>query len=308
MRFQNRDGLLLEHIYENDGVVAKRQLKEKFWHKRSLRAMEQRLAKLRKARYIDWPSRDDYKIHPIPEPICWLDVRGAVYVAGRNGISEEVPKVINENKKRLLQKQLLMNDFRWVREPRWSLIRHDLAVIDFRYAVEAAANQLFSINVGQWITEMVFRSKPDNVSYFLKKRDGNVAKLNRRVIPDAYFEVIEEIRKERHKPYKIRLLLEMDMGTHDTFRFGREKVVPGIAYIKSSKYKRRFGSNSGLWLIVTTGGDRRIKNLMQQTKSRAGTNANLFYFSTMEKLKTDNLFLKPVWLQIDSDEQVALLT
>ena len=133
MRFQQRDGDILQTIYENDGVMAKRHLKNKFWPDKSSRSMEQRLSKLFKAGYLLWPNREHYKMYPIPEPICWLGWRGVDYLAAKNGIRIERPKSDNENQLREFQKKLRKQGIRWVREPRWSLLRHDITVINFRF-------------------------------------------------------------------------------------------------------------------------------------------------------------------------------
>ena len=42
------------------------------------------------------------------------------------------------------------------------------------------------------------------------------------------------------------------MRTEDNPRFGEEKVLPGIAYVRSEVYAQRFGDKSGRWLVVTT--------------------------------------------------------
>ena len=54
MRFQERDGEILQAIYERDGVMAKRQLKTLFWPEKTDRAMEKRLTKLYRLGYLDW--------------------------------------------------------------------------------------------------------------------------------------------------------------------------------------------------------------------------------------------------------------
>ena len=92
MRFQQRDGEIIQAIFDNDGVMAKRHLKIMFWPDKSLRAMEQRLSKLFEAGYLLWPNREHYKIYPIPEPICWFGWRGIDYLAAQNGIRIERPK------------------------------------------------------------------------------------------------------------------------------------------------------------------------------------------------------------------------
>ena len=58
MRFQDRDFEIIQTIYNNDGVLAKRQLHQLFWPGNSIRAMEKRLSKLNHGEYLAWPSRD----------------------------------------------------------------------------------------------------------------------------------------------------------------------------------------------------------------------------------------------------------
>lgn len=130
MRFQNRDAQILLKIYENDGVLAKRHIKKIFWPDKSRRAMEVRLSKLQRNDYIAWPTQEHHKTQPIPEPICYLGWRGAQFIAGLHGVRASD---INgsENQSRLFQKQLRDNGIRCFREPRWSLLRHDLAIVDW---------------------------------------------------------------------------------------------------------------------------------------------------------------------------------
>ena len=92
MRFQQRDGDILQSIYTNDGVLAKRHIKNLYWPDKSWRAMEQRLSKLFQAEYVQWPTMEQYRVHPIPEPICYLGWRGAYLIAGKNGVEIEQPK------------------------------------------------------------------------------------------------------------------------------------------------------------------------------------------------------------------------
>jgi hypothetical protein len=83
MRFQARDEVVLQTIQDVGGVMAKRQLKALFWCDKSKRAMEKRLAKLKQNEYLDWPSLEQHRTNPIPEPVVWLDWKGAWYLAGR---------------------------------------------------------------------------------------------------------------------------------------------------------------------------------------------------------------------------------
>jgi hypothetical protein len=104
----------------------------------------------------------------------------------------------------------------------------------------------------------------------------------------------------------MRLLLELDNSTHANERFGREKVAPGLAYIKSGEYKARFGANSGRWLVVTTG-ERRMTNLMRQTHQVAGRGAKVFLFTTFDQLENGNILTDPVWYQVGSEKPMSLL-
>ncbi len=114
--------------------------------------MEQRLAKLFHAGYLCWPSKDQYKIYPIPEAICWLGWQGALYLAGILGIEVARPHSDNEYQMRRLENELRKKGFHWLREPRWSLLVHDLAIIDFRLAIEAAVTDYPSLILDKWVS------------------------------------------------------------------------------------------------------------------------------------------------------------
>lgn len=223
MRFQNRDAHILLKIYENDGVLARRHLKNLYWPSKSTRAMEVRLSKLQRNNYISWPTREHQRTMPIPEPVCWLGWRGAQFIAGLNGVGVDDINGESENQMRIFQKQLRDIGIRWVREPRWSLLSHDLAIVDFRYAVENSANELQSINIENWITESEFRSNMDVVEYKVRSQSGEVKTLKRGVCPDAYFEIVNDGQNLRGDD-KFNCLLELDMATHSNPSFGREKA------------------------------------------------------------------------------------
>jgi len=308
MRFQKRDGEILKVIYNNDGVMAKRHLKRIFWQDKSWRAMEVRLSKLYSANYISWSNVKQRKIYPIPEPICWLGWKGALFIAGKCGVEVSPPTTMNENQMRVLQKKLRMHGIHWVREPRWSLLAHDISITNFRFAVQAGISQYPFLTLENWITESVFRSNPDKVSYEIKGRNGYSQWLKKGICPDAYFEVVDERRRMRGEPCKVRFLLELDMSTHDNPSFAMEKAVPGVAYIRSSAYKERFGNNTGRWLIVTNGNERRLRNLMDHTHKLIGPDIKLFFFTSLRSLVSNNALVSPIWCQTDINESTSLLT
>ena len=72
-------------------------------------------------------------------------------------------------------------------------------------------------------------------------------------------------------------LVEIDMGTETTVRFGRDKVPSGVAYLKSELYRQRFGVSYGRYVVVT-GSEERLMNMKSQTERWGGQ--KLFYFTT----------------------------
>lgn len=305
MRFQKRDGEILREIHLNDGVLAYRHIHQTFWPGKSWRAMERRLSKLFHSEYINRPSRLDYKTKPIPEPICYLDWRGALFVAGICGVEVKPPSVIDETRLREFKTRLKRKDFRWVREPRWSLLQHDIAVVDFKLAVQNDIDGVPRFSLKNWLPESIFRSNMDIVVYKAKRRNGEFTRKKKGVIPDAYFEFVDRKRRERGDASQMGFLIELDMSTHDNNRFGREKIIPGYVYLKSKTYINRFGHNNGRWLVVTNGGSVRLKNLMQQTWKNLKEKGDLFFFTSLKNVKSKNVLFDPIWFR-GGEEQPCL--
>lgn len=306
MRFQERDGEILSAIYKYGGVLARRHLKGMFWESATLRAAQKRLAKLVDNRYLARPTDHHRRTQPIPEPLYWLDWRGILWVAGQCNLSVKRPSNDGENQMRKLAKQLRKRGIRWLREPRWIQLAHDLTIVDFRLTVEWAAVELPFVSLEEWVNETVFRADGDAITYSVSGRDGEVRREEKRVYPDSYFVLVDHRRSGQGLLDRARFLLEIDNATHPNRRFGREKVAPGLAYIKSQAYKSRFGDNSGRWLVVTTG-ERRMRNLMRQTRRVAGAGAPVFLFTTFDQLTVANLLTDQVWEQVGSEEPRALL-
>ena len=135
MSFQERDGKLLHKIHQYE-IMPRRYIKDLFWPDASWRAMEMRLSLLYHNGYIDWADEQQRRIHALPESIVWLGWRGAIWIANQNGIYVKQPKTFTEHQMRNLSKNLRRKGFRWLREPRWIQLAHDLNVVDFRIAIE----------------------------------------------------------------------------------------------------------------------------------------------------------------------------
>ena len=296
---------MLQTIYECGGVLARRHLKRMFFPDTTLRALQKRLAKLVDDGYLARPTTHQRRTQPIPEPVYWLGWKGIIWVAGQNNVAVRPPANQGENQMRRLAKQLRDQGIRWMREPRWIQLAHDLAVVDFRMAVEQAIGELPSCSLETWIHEGDFRSDGDTVTYKIKDRDGTVKQVKKRVYPDGYFVIVDEQRLAQGLLARARFLLELDNATHTNERFGREKIAPGLAYIKSGEYKARFGANSGRWLVATTG-ERRMRNLMRQAQQVAGVGAAIFLFATFDQLNVGNILTEPVWWQVGREEPTPL--
>lgn len=285
---------IIEAIYDNDGVLTRRHIKEEFYHNMTWRAMEKMLASLKEKGYIDWASLEQRRNNPIPEPVVWLHWKGALHIASLYGVKISPPKRINENQLRQFQKALRDNGIRWLREPHWHALRHDIAVTDFKVAVNKSVSRTSSYTLARWIPESIFRKE-------MRER-----KMQKGVCPDGYFEILDEDRRIRGEPFKAPFLLEMDMGTRDNPSFGRKKVLPGIAYVNSQDYKRRLGNDTGIWLIVTGGKKLRMENLMDQTKEKAGNNVHIFFFTMLSSLENADPLFSRIWKQVGDDFPVAL--
>ena len=305
MRFQGRDGHLLLMIFAYDGFLAFRHLKQVFWPGATDRAAQRRLAKLVKNAYLDKPTPQQRRTQPIPEPIYWLGWKGILWVAAQMGVVVEPPANEGENQMRKLARRLRDQGIRWLREPRWIQISHDLAIVEIRIAVERAVEGVPGLGLEMWLHESEFRSDGDTVKYRITDRDNKVGWVEKRVYPDSFFVIEDRHRAAQGELARARLLLEVDNATHPNNRFGQQKVAPGLAYIRSPEYAARFGSNTGRWLVVTTG-QRRMRNLMRQTHQVAGTGAGVFLFTTFDQLETGNVLTDPVWWQVGRKEPIPL--
>jgi hypothetical protein len=181
-----------------------------------------------------------------------------------------------------------LRHFRWHQRPRYLLISHDLAVNDFRLAVLASLASNPHLSLDTWIPESVLRAEPDKVAY--QTRRGQ--RKQRPVIPDGFFTILWQQSQVENRPKTFAFLLEIDMGTEDNPRFAREKVYPGLAYLKSDSYQERFGVQYGRYLVVTTG-ERRLQNMKAQTEQAGGGGA--FYFTTFTQLQNHSVLSDPIW-------------
>ena len=271
MHFTRRDSRILEAIHAYDGMLGAHQIRRMFFT--GERQCRGRLSLLFQHGYLARPDRRQRA--SLPGMIYWLDRRGAEHVAVLSGMT--------------------VQDLGWRRAPRWSQVVHDLAVNDFRLDVSEACARHPGCELERWVPEGEFLAHPDTVTY--ARADGRQAR--RQVRPDGFFVI-------RQGAYRSRLLLELDRATEDNPRFVRQKVLPGLAYLRSGAYQRRSGFGSGRWLVVTTS-ERRLHNMKQATERVVEQGARVFWFTTSDRVTPETVLTSPIWHRGGSDERVALV-
>lgn len=309
MWFQERDGQIVAATYAYGGILARRHIQHLFWPDKSLRALQKRLSPLVANGYLARPTKEQWYTKPIPEAVYWLGAQGILWLAGQSGLKfeGEFTHPLNENRQRKLEKQCRQGGLAWLREPKWFQLSHDLAIVDFRLRVEAALSEMDSFSLEEWHNEHHFRADLDVIEWEVSNRDGTTSKVKKGICPDGAFTLVNHQRQGRGEPARARFLLELDGATHSNPKFGRDKVAAGIAYIKSPQYKKRFGANTGRWLVVTRG-NKRLENLMRQTNQVIGSaSPPLFYFTTMDRVQAANVLIDPIWWQPGYERPVALL-
>ncbi len=273
MVLTDRDSRILEHIYEYDGCLADYQVKELEFT--GMRQAQDRLGKLFHNGYLLRTNRMGRTRYGCT--LYWLDKAGIDFVAAAKG--EEV------------------KDLNFIKEPGWNSMEHDLRVNDFTIILQKACQKYPEFELYEWVNESVLRADPTQVEY--ETVAGKPAR--RQVIPDRFF-LVHRLGEDR---FRSRLLLELDNATHPNKRFADHKILPGIAFIRSPEYEKKFGGNSGRWLIVTTS-DRRLKYLKETTERVADNNDVIFYFTTFERVRVDTILTEPIWYRGGSEQPVAL--
>ena len=268
MRLTARDIRILEAIHAYDGMLGFSQIQRLFFSGKS--QAERRLMLLYQHCYLNRPNKEERR--KLPEMIYWLDKAGAEIVSSLQGV--------------------LPREFNWRKKPRWFQVEHDLAFNDFRLDMEQACQVDPMITLESWVPESEFLAYPDKITYSYQNRE-----IKRNIRPDGLFVLTTS-------GLRIRYLLEIDRSTEDNPRFYREKILPGLAYLKTNAYEERFGHKSGRWLVVTTG-ERRMKNMIRQAH-RAKTEG-VFYFTTFDKVSAENILHAPIWMREDRGEPVPLL-
>jgi hypothetical protein len=282
IQLTDRDRQILATIHAYDGMMSLKQLWRLYFPDCAADVQpRKRLRDLCNNGYLAMPqSEEDLRWVPLGETVYWLDIEGAKVLAGLRGL--DYP------------------DFEWRPAGRWSKITHDLAVNDFRLTIAEACEQDPEMALVDWVAEGEFLREKDTVTY--TNRDGSSGK--RIMQPDGWFQVKKPSQRYPGKWANYAFLVEIDMGTESTTRFGRDKVPSGVAYLKSELYAQRFGVKYGRYVVVTSS-ETRMHNMMTQTERLGGEKR--FYFTTFERISPQSAFYEPIWWLAGAREQYSLL-
>jgi hypothetical protein len=279
MRFNPRDLRILQDIHSYGGVLKDTQLRDLEFPGTHGKACTRRLIKLFHNGYVARTSQAGTSHSG--GTVYWLTQKGAGQVAP--GFDGGIP----------------LSQF--VLHPFWAQIRHDLKIVDILLAVQGAcAQSRGEFELREWMAERDLRADVKAVPYTTLSGRKTI----RKVIPDAY------LRIHRHKldrnPFSSRLLLEVDNSTHPNGRFAENKILPGLKWIKSDAYKRRFGDRRGRWLVVTKS-MRRLEYLRETAHRVAGIEAFLWNFTTFDDLTPQTIFTQPIWYRGGEESQPVAL-
>lgn len=285
MRLTDRDKAILELIHNCEGLLSLRQIDRVFFSGRGRTQPRARMRTLFANGYVNMPDASHIHQVPMGETIYWLNKKGAAVVAAMYGVPLE--------------------DFSWRREPRWSWLPHDLAVIDFRLRIMQACQALTEATLRLWVPETDFLANPDTIEF----TDKDQEQRKRQVRPDGFF-LIAWQREGDAEPDGFAFLLEVDMATHSNPSFARNKARAGLAYLRSDAYQRRFGLRFGRWLVVTTS-EQRLLHLRRQIELAGG--GHLFYLTTFEQvaamaaISPAAVLSQPYWQVAGSRELTSLI-
>lgn len=171
-------------------------------------------------------------------------------------------------------------------------IDHTLGLSEIRLAVELACRKQ-DLELKTWLDEKALKSDYDKVQ---------VGRRLEAVLPDAYF-VVGIPNGSLH------FFLEYDRGP-ENLRFIKKKMAAYVAYFRSGKCERRYGTDRVRVLTVNEGGKSRagrarLDNLKRVTEEVGGRGH--FYFTRMVSVISDDVLLDPIWQVAGSPRLTSLI-
>ena len=179
-------------------------------------------------------------------------------------------------------------------------LNHLLETNEIRVAVAVAAEQRDAV-VRQWLDEKTLKSS--QMKEYVTFTGPQGGRFKAAIVPDGYF-LLET------PEWSFRFFLEVDRGTvtGQWDRHGRRswarKVRAYLAYYRSGKYERRYGSSKGRVLTVTVS-EKRLITLKTTTEKAGGDDR--FWFTTSERVAPETVLTAPVWQKAGHSGLYALI-
>lgn len=167
-------------------------------------------------------------------------------------------------------------------------LEHLLATNDVRVALTIDARK-HNFTIAEWLDDRTLKRQQMTDTVTLRGPNGRTQRAA--VVPDGYFVLDTGAHLYHH-------FFEMDLSTVTGVAsvWGRRdwarKVAAYLEYYRSGKYQERY-KTQGLRILTITTGDKRLANLKTVTE-KAGGKAR-FWFTTLEHVRTSDVFTDPIW-------------
>lgn len=265
---------LFEAVHDYEGCLTVRQLTQLFFKDEKLGEITRVLQILFDNEYINLHDATVINGRMLGEVAVTLAKKGAIELARNSNTI------------------MSLKPFRIKDDPNWLRFYHDMCLNDFRIILNEAVIGDRSVSIPQWLSEKsLFRSSP--------KIPGR---------PDGFFLLRRPSMTHPDHLDELAFLPELDnadkKASHTMGDFVKKKVKPALAYIGSQEYLMKFGVQDGAYLVVTTGGKRRMRNLKRATEEAGGE--GLFYFTTMNEISADTVLDKPIWHLAGSEQRFSI--
>lgn len=186
-------------------------------------------------------------------------------------------------------------------EPLSSLfLEHLIASNDVRVAIMRSVDR-HGFTVEKWLNERTLKQAQNKDVVVLTSAAGK--RQNAAVVPDGYF----HLNTGTHHYHQV---LEIDLATVTgssktwTTRTWGRKVLVFLEWYRTGQYHARFHTKSMRVLCVTTG-QKRLEHLLAVTQAAGGKSR--FWFTTLEKIRTADVLVDPIW-KVAGSEHLRSLT
>lgn len=173
----------------------------------------------------------------------------------------------------------------------FQFLEHFLLTNDVRLALNLAAARS-NAQIERWYDELTLRRMQMKEQVVITNAQGSQQKVS--LIPDGYF-LLHTREPEEHR-YHHFLEIDRRTETGESSVWGRRdwarKVKAYLVYFDSAQYEKRYGTNKGRLLTVTTG-ERRLAHLKEITEQLGGKAR--FWFTTFDQITPTTVLAEEIW-------------